>query len=100
MYIALFFLASQMWYFSMHLPLMIGDKIPLDDLHWECYLLLLEITKYCTSKLTSFSMANYVKALIDQHHRDFKICYPAIQLTPKFHYMIHFPALLTQLVLF
>ena len=87
--------AAQMWTFAI-LPLIIGDKIPLDDPLWECFLLLLEITKYCTARVTSSASASYVKALVDQHHREFTRCYPDKRHTPKMHYMVHFP---TQLLL-
>ena len=86
--------AAQMWNFATYLPLLIGDKIPEDDPMWECHLLLLEITKYCTAQVTSKASAAYVAALIDQPHRTFKQCYPSRPLTPKMHYMVHFPRLL------
>ena len=70
---------------------MIGDKIPEEEPLWECYLLLLEITKYCTARVTSPAAAAYITALVDQHHREFKSCYPHVPLTPKMHYMTHFP---------
>ena len=71
-----------MWTFATLLPLIIGDKNPLDDRLWECILLLLEITKYCTARVTSAS-ASYVKALVDQHHKGFTQCYPDEKHTPK-----------------
>ena len=59
-----------MWSFAVYLPLMIGDKVPEEDQMWECFLLLLEITKYCTARVTSQSASHYVCALVDQHHRE------------------------------
>ena len=79
----------------MLLPLIIGDKIPEDNTKWECYLLLLEVIKMCTAKVTSAEARDYVKALIEYHHRLFKLCYPTSSFTPKMHYMVHFPRLLT-----
>ena len=69
-------IASQMWSFAVYLPLMIGDKVPEEDLMWECFLLLLEITKYCTARVTSRAASCYVQSLVDQHHREFRNCYP------------------------
>lgn len=83
-----------MWNFSIYLPLMIGDKVPEGDRMWECFLLLLEITKYTTARVTSKASSQYVCALIDQHHRDFKTCYPHQTFIPKSHYMVHFPRLM------
>ena len=85
-----------MWTFSVLLPLMIGDKIPLEEPLWECYLLLLEIVKYSTAQITSVASSEYLAAAIDQHHRVFKKCYPAISVTPKMHYMVHLPRLLVK----
>jgi hypothetical protein len=84
-----------MWNFAILLPLMIGDKIPEDDPKWECFLLLLEITKVCTARITSSKACDYLRALIADHHRLFKSCYPGVMFTPKMHYMVHFPRLLT-----
>ena len=65
--------------------------VPEDDLHWECYLLLLQIIQYSTAKVISASSSVYLSALIDQHHQIFVQCYPGIKVTPKMHYMVHFP---------
>ena len=56
--------ASQAWTFSTILPLVIGHMIPNDDLHWECYLLLLQIIQYSTAKVISLSSSVYLSALI------------------------------------
>ena len=85
-----------MWNLSTILPLIIGDKVEVDDLFWECYLTLLEITKLCTARITSSASADYLSVLIEQHHRRFRTCYPATNMTPKLHYMLHFPRLLRQ----
>ena len=80
-----------MWNFSILLPLIIGDKIKADDPLWSCYMLLLNIVKYCTAQLTSVESAEHLATLIDLHHREFKKCYPAVSITPKLHYMVHLP---------
>lgn len=66
--------ASQMWTFSTLLPLMIADKVPVDHQAWECFLILLRISKLCTAKVTSDNAAAYLSALIDQHHQEFRNC--------------------------
>lgn len=83
-----------MWLFANILPFFIGDKIPYGDPHWQCYLLLLQITQYSTAKVVSQSLAEFLKSIIEQHHILFKKCYPKKSLTPKMHYMVHFPSLL------
>ena len=77
-----FFIASQAWTFSI-LPLVIGPMIPNDDLHWDCYLLLIQIIQYSTATVISLSSSVYLSTLIDQHHQIFVQCYPGVKLTPK-----------------
>ena len=78
-----------MWRFAVHLPLMIGDKVPEEDQIWECFLLLLiEISKYCTARVTS-QAASRVQVL-----REIRNCYPLQSFTPKSRYMVHFPSLI------
>ena len=73
--------------------LFIGDKVPENDSHWECFILLLEIVRYCTARTTCHSSAMYVAALIEDHHKLFRSCYPGVSLTPS---MDHFPRLMLQ----
>ena len=90
-FFCLFLVAAQMWTFSTLLPLMIGDHIPVDNPAWECFLALLRISKLCTARVISKSSTLYLAALIDQHHQEFRKCYPSVNMTPKTHYMVHIP---------
>ncbi len=83
-----------MWNLAVLLPLMIGDKVPNFDKRWESYLLLIEITKICTARITSIEISDYLAALIKDHHEVFRYCYPAVSMTPKTHYLVHIPRLL------
>ena len=80
-----------MWAFSTFLPMIIGDMVPPENVNWECFLTLLQITKYCTAPLVTEAMSMTLKALIDHHHWQFCQCYSSGRITPKFHYMCHFP---------
>ena len=93
-------LASQTWTFAIILPLLIGHKIPVDDLHWECYLLLLQILQYSTARVSSLSSSLYLTALISQHHQIFVTCYPGVKLIPKMHYLIHFPQQICRYIMY
>lgn len=90
------FVASQTWTLSTYLPFYIGDKVNEEDPYWECYLLLLQITKYCTARVISVSSVDYLAVLIEQHHNAFRVCYPSVNITPKLHYMVHFPRLIRE----
>ena len=79
-----------MWTFAVLLPLMIGDLVDESNPYWESYLLLLQITKYCAAQIVTPAIADILKVLIDEHHKLFNTLYPA-SMSPKFHYMVHFP---------
>ena len=80
-----------MWNLAINLPIMIGDKIPCGDDDWECFLLLLDILQLCTARVASSAHAGILEALIHDHHHQFIRCYPGASVTPKLHYMVHFP---------
>ena len=80
-----------MWLFTTILPILIGDKVSYGDSHWECFLLLLDITKYCTATVIAESSAEYLSTLIERHHHLFKLCYPGKPITPKMHFFNSFP---------
>lgn len=88
-----------MWCLARLLPLMIGKDISTDDDHWWNYLLLLEILDYVFAPtLTSQSVA-HLKLLIDDHHQSFKKLYPTSPITPKMHYIVHYPELILRLLI-
>lgn len=86
-----FIIASQMWCLGRLLPLMLGEIVPIDDQHWECFLLLMTIVDYVFAPVTSNDIAAFIKQLITDHHKIFKEVYPSCSITPKMHYMIHIP---------
>ena len=75
--------ASQMWNLAVS-----ADRIPRDNECWECFLLLLEL---CTTRVASSAHASILEALTHDHRQVFVRCYPTATVTPKMHYMIHFP---------
>ena len=83
-------LALQALTFATILPMVIGHRVPEDDLNWDCYLLLLQIIQFSTAKVVSPSSVTCLASLIDQHHQIYIQCYPSIKVTPKMHYMVHF----------
>ena len=80
-----------MWILAINLPLIIGDKVPVGDEKWECFLLLLDILQLCTTRVASAAHAGILGALISDHHALFCRCYPMANIIPKMHYMVHFP---------
>ena len=73
------------------LPLIIGDCIAEDDSHWKCYLLLLKIIDIVRSPIINKGHCSILKFLIEEHHTTFKNLYGESCITPKFHFMVHYP---------
>ena len=83
--------ASQMIVLSQHFPLLIGDRVPLEDHHWKSFLLLLRICLIALSPVCTPDTIAYLSVLIEEKLTSFKVLYPNERLLPKHHYMIHYP---------
>ena len=81
---------SQMWLLSRCLPLLIGHFVPVDE-SWQCFSLLLCILDICTSHSCSTDTVAYLITLIEEHHVLFKEVYPHASITPKMHFLVHYP---------
>ena len=70
---------------------MIGEQVPENDRKWRNYLLLLEIVDYLFAPVISQHVVAYLSVIIEEHHQGFIELYPECSVTPKIHYMIHYP---------
>lgn len=70
---------------------MIGERIYDDDPYWNNFVLLLTIVDYVLAPVVSKDCIDYLRVLIDDHHQSFKALYPNCHLTPKMHYLVHYP---------
>ncbi len=82
-----------MWLLGRILPTMLGHLIPEGDMHWQCLLKLLQITRMLLSPVITADETFYLEVLIEEHHQEFKRLYPAASIIPKMHYMVHMPRL-------
>lgn len=83
--------AAQMMCLIFNIPLIIGDKVPEYNDYWELLLLLLDIIKIIMSRSTTEEETFRLSALIRDHHGLFLKLFPAKHLTPKQHFLIHYP---------
>jgi hypothetical protein len=83
--------AAQMWTLLRLLPLIIGREVPEEDPHWENFLILITILDYLMAPIISQDHIAFIRCLIDDHHIEFSKLYPNCSITPKFHYMVHYP---------
>lgn len=84
--------ASQMITLITELPLLLGDRIPEDDENWNSFLILLKICKIALSPRCTPDTIAYLRVLIEEKLFVFKKLYPDRRITPKMHYMLHYPA--------
>ena len=82
--------AAQMWCFIRMLPLLIGDRIPLGNAHYELLLLLLRCLDIIYAPLIAFAHTVYLDHLIQAHHSHFKAMFPTQRFINKHHHMIHY----------
>ena len=86
--------ASQTWTLGRLLPLMIGDMVPEDDVHWQHYLTTLEIANYILAPEIHPDEVAYLGVILPQHHQTFVELYPGKSVIPKMHYLLHIPRLM------
>lgn len=84
--------ASQMMTLIIELPMIIGDKIPLDDKQWKSLLLLIKICKIALAPSCSKDMVCYLRGLTEEELGTFKLFYPGENITPKMHNLLHYPS--------
>ena len=84
--------ASQMWLLIRIFPFLLGDLIPRDNAHWECFLMLMKICDIATAPSVSTDVVAYLELLIEEHHILFCRLYGTDAIIPKMHFMIHFPS--------
>ena len=73
------------------LPFMIGEYLPEDDIHWECFLVLWDIcAMVCAHEVTS---QNSVKLgwIVKTYLESFTQLYGREKITPKMHHLVHLP---------
>lgn len=83
-----------MWCLGRYLPLLIGDLVPDDDEHWENFLRLLVIVDYIMAPVCTEETVAHLGHQIELFLTEFKRLYPGSNLTPKMHYLIHYPHLM------
>ena len=87
----LVYLAAQSWCLAVNLPLLIGNVVPEDDRHYQCYLILLAILSISMAVAVGTEDTCLLSAMIEDHHRRFILLYEHQSFTPKLHYMVHLP---------
>lgn len=82
--------AIQSWSLLRNLPLLFGDLVCPNDVHWYVLLPWLQIVNIVFSPMIK-GITIFLKHLIAEHHRLFKQLFPKKRLLPKHHFMVHYP---------
>ncbi|KAJ8017990.1 hypothetical protein HOLleu_44271 [Holothuria leucospilota] len=61
--------AAQMWALLRNIPLIIGDLVPEDDIHWELLLILLQCMDFIFLPGVTFEDTVVLKNLLKDHHK-------------------------------
>ena len=88
--------ASEMWCLILNIPLVIGDKVPELDPHWELLLSLLEIMSYVFAPAITVGATYYSQHVIADHLELFRQLFLEETLKPKQHYLLHYPRCITR----
>ena len=83
-----------MWLLARLLPIMIGSRVTDDNECWANFVLLLDIGDLLLEPKSCEDEAGLLSAMISDHHQ-FIHLYPSASITPKFHYLVHMPRLIT-----
>lgn len=71
---------------------MVGHLIDEDDTHWQCFLILCDITDIATafevSKEDTVRLAWLVEVYLEEFYKMYQ------KMTPKMHYLVHLPQLI------
>lgn len=82
--------AAQNWCLVRHLPILVGDSIPLHDEKWECLLRLLDMLFYVCAPAFDRGHILVMADVIEEFHESYRSCFPELSVKPIFHYTLHY----------
>lgn len=85
--------ASEMLTLFCHFPYIVGDLVEPDLPEWQIYLMLREIISIVLEKVIHKDTHILLKTLITEHHELFQTIFKK-RLSPKLHFMIHYPRIM------
>nr|XP_023028858.1 uncharacterized protein LOC111517034 [Leptinotarsa decemlineata] len=87
--------SSEMMCLVLNLRLIVGDLVPENNEVWGYYLLLLEITEIVIASSISSPTIELLKSLIEQHNHLYVHLFKD-NLKPKFHFLLHYPRIISK----
>lgn len=86
--------AHENWALISFLPLIVGCQIPPEDSTWNLLLTLKDIVELAVSPFHTAESIAYLDFKISEHRERFFDVFPEETLTPKHHFLEHYPALI------
>ncbi len=83
--------AAQTFLIATTLPLLVSGFIPETDPKWLCFTTLLEISRILLSSSIEESEIIMLEFLISDFLTSYKQCFPLDRITPKMHFLVHYP---------
>lgn len=74
---------------------MIGDRVPEDDKAWEVLMTLKDVVELVMAPVHTDETLGYMESKISEHHHRYLDVFPSSKLTPKHHFLEHYPQLTT-----
>nr|XP_047144758.1 uncharacterized protein LOC124818244 [Hydra vulgaris] len=87
--------ASQKFCMFRLLPFMIGNRIPISNVYWLLYLQLRDIADYVLAPKILKTSLSYLQLLVEHFLQNFIELFPD-NLTPKFHFTLHYVRLINE----
>ena len=87
--------AAQMWELFNILPFLIGKQFPPCNPHYDCFMLLNDIT-ILFSPVITHNQVPFLRGQIQQYLQQFIVWYPHWPLTPKFHFLLYISNLINR----
>ena len=86
--------AAEAWCLVRNHPSIIGFKIPHQEPYCQLLILLLDCCAIIFAPEITESLAHLLACLIEDHHTHIKLLYPNKSLTPKHHFLLHYPKIM------
>lgn len=85
--------SAQMWAWFRFLPASIGSRVPKDSEHWRLMTMLQEIVDIVLAPVIRDSTLFYFESVYAMFIELLKNLYPCKSITPKIHFLVHFPTI-------
>lgn len=88
--------AAEMLCLTRNFSFIIGDLVPIGSKVWEFYLIVLEMVHILTSKVFTNSILEHLASLIQEHNKQY-MDISKQNLKPKFHFLLHYPRIISKI---